>query len=40
MEDIFLISKTLKDIINSYRYLLSGIDYVDIYARVDIYIDN
>jgi hypothetical protein len=22
---------------NNYRYLLSGIDYVDIYARVDIY---
>ena len=38
MEDIFFqIYKIFKDIINNYRYLLSGIDYVDIYARVDIY---
>ncbi len=40
MEDIFFeISKTIKDIIQIYRYLLSGIDYVDIrvYASVDIY---
>ncbi len=38
MEDIFFeISKTIKDIIKNNRYLLSGIDYVEIYARVDIY---